>query len=101
MSDGGRGLQGFAPCGRRLRRPWTPRPPSDGNALKPASSRLPATDKPPLHDGGLTKGHSISCQSDVFKRDAALLACPALADDQAAIERFPVEGRIRVATGSR
>jgi hypothetical protein len=37
MSDGGRGLQGFAPCGRRLRRPWIPRPPSDENALMPAS----------------------------------------------------------------
>jgi len=24
---GEHGVQGFAPCGRRLRRPWTPRPP--------------------------------------------------------------------------
>ena len=27
------GVQGFAPCGRRLRRPWTPPPSSDENAL--------------------------------------------------------------------
>ena len=33
MSESGRGLQGFAPCGRRLRRPWTPRPPSDESRL--------------------------------------------------------------------
>ena len=33
---GGPGLQGCAPCGRRLRRPWTPRPPR-GQALMPAS----------------------------------------------------------------
>jgi len=32
MSDSGRGLQGCAPCGRRLRRPWTPRPLSDERA---------------------------------------------------------------------
>ena len=28
-SDDGHGVQGFAPYGRRLRRPWTPGPPSD------------------------------------------------------------------------
>jgi len=28
VSDDVHGLQGFAPCGRRLRRPWTPRPSS-------------------------------------------------------------------------
>ena len=37
---GGHGLQGFAPCGRRLRRPWTPRPPSDENALMPSKLTL-------------------------------------------------------------
>ena len=37
ISDDSHGLQGFAPYGRRLRRPWTPRPSSDENALMPAS----------------------------------------------------------------
>ena len=40
-SEDEHGLQGFAPCGRRLRRPWTPRPPSDENALMSANCRLP------------------------------------------------------------
>ena len=31
MSESGHGLQGFAPSGRRLRRPWTPRPLSAEN----------------------------------------------------------------------
>ena len=37
ISEDGHSLQGFAPCGRRLRRPWILRPSSDGNALMPAS----------------------------------------------------------------
>jgi hypothetical protein len=37
MSEDEHGLQGFAPCGRRLRRPWTPRSSSDKNAVMPAS----------------------------------------------------------------
>jgi len=32
MSDSERGVQGFAPYGRRLRRPWTPCSLSDKNA---------------------------------------------------------------------
>ena len=34
---GEHGVQGFAPCGRRLRRPWTPRPPRGREARMPAS----------------------------------------------------------------
>ena len=37
MSEREHGVQGFAPSGRRLRRPWTPRPLSDENALMRAS----------------------------------------------------------------
>ena len=37
MSEDERGLQGFAPCGRRLWRPWTPHSSSDENARMPAS----------------------------------------------------------------
>ena len=37
MSEEEHGLQGFAPYGRRLGRPWTPRSSSDANALMPAS----------------------------------------------------------------
>ena len=37
MSEDEHGLQGFAPCGRRLRRPWTPRSSSDEEAIMPAS----------------------------------------------------------------
>jgi len=37
MSESEPGVQGYAPCGRRLRRPWTPRPLSDENALMRAS----------------------------------------------------------------
>jgi len=29
----GHGIQGVAACGRRLRRPWTPRPPRGGKHL--------------------------------------------------------------------
>src|SRR2546421_4902092 len=60
MSEDGHGLQGFAPCGRRLRRPWTPCPSSDENALTSASWRLPTIVRSPLRDRGLTTGHSIS-----------------------------------------
>jgi len=53
------GIQGFAPCGQRLRRPWTPRSPR-GQRLMPSSSRLLAVSKPPSKDRGLTTSHSIS-----------------------------------------
>jgi hypothetical protein len=37
VSEDDHGVQGFAPSGRRLRRPWTPRSPSDKNAGRSAS----------------------------------------------------------------
>jgi len=42
VSEDKHGLQGFAPCGRRLQRPWTPRLSSDEQACMPASWRSPA-----------------------------------------------------------
>jgi len=37
VSEDEPGVQGFAPCGRRLRRPWTPHSSSEESAVMPAS----------------------------------------------------------------
>ena len=53
---GGHGLQGFAPCGRRLRRPWTPRPPRGRRRLCQQADACSAIAKPPSKDRGLDRG---------------------------------------------
>jgi len=53
MSDSEHGVQGFAPCRRRLRRPWTPCSLSDEDALMPPSWPLSADAKSPSKTRGL------------------------------------------------
>jgi hypothetical protein len=48
---------------RRLRRPWTPRPPRGEMHLSEQADACSATAKPPLKDRGLTEGHSISASA--------------------------------------
>ena len=66
---GGRGLQGFAPCGRRLRRPWTPHPPRGRRLLSQRIRWLAKGQALISRSGALTRGHSISA-SDSYRRIA-------------------------------
>ena len=45
MSRSEHGIQGFAPCGRRLRRPWTPGPRADQKLLCEQADACPRTAK--------------------------------------------------------
>jgi hypothetical protein len=56
VSRGGHGIQGFAPSGRRLRRPWTPCPPRGRMHLCEQADACSATAKPPFERSGLDKG---------------------------------------------
>ena len=60
MSEDAHGLQGFAPCGRRLRRPWTPCPPPGQRHSCQQADACWLFAKPSVKDRGLTEGHSIS-----------------------------------------
>ncbi len=62
MSDCGRRVQGFAPFGRRLRRPWTRRPRSDEELSCQQADACWQLSTPLSEDGGLTESHSISAR---------------------------------------
>jgi hypothetical protein len=73
MSDSGRGLQGFAPCGRRRWRPWTPRPLSDECALCRQAVACRSSARLQRHGCGLDTGsfHIRLEGRDAVSRDPA------------------------------
>ena len=55
-TSGGHGVQGFAPCGRRLRRPWTPRPPRGRRLSCEQADACSATCQATIERSGLDRG---------------------------------------------
>ena len=76
------GIQGCAPAGRRLRRPWTPHVRRDGLRLMPASGGLLAPATPLIErERGLTEGHSISALVVVIGHASCVIGHDVMTND--------------------